>query len=308
MRKFLTVSALLLLIANISGAVLVNRVVAVVNGEVITEADLVRFAKKMAIARNIDLAQMDRATEDKVIRESLNELIEDMLVLSYAKRLGLGIDEKAVEKRIAVIKDSFNTEMEFLSRLERDGLSYESLWQRIHNDILKTKTVDYFVKRKIEVHPQEIEKYYLANKDEFIAPEAFKVEKIYVKKGESSRDRIDQIKLLIEKKVPFKDLAQNHSDSLADNVREGEWIQKGRIGEEIANAIFGLNVGEVSDIIETEGAYYIFKVVAKSESHLEELDKVKDKVYNRLYQRKFSEKFNKFITELKEDAQVDIKI
>ncbi|MDP8253935.1 MAG: peptidyl-prolyl cis-trans isomerase [Candidatus Kaelpia aquatica] len=308
MKKFLMVPALLLLIVNISEAVLVNRVVAVVNGEVITESDLVRFAKKIAIARNIDLAQMDRAAEDKVVRESLNELIEDMLILSYAKRLGLGINEKAVEKRIAVIKDGFNTEMEFLSRLEGDGLSYESLWQRIYNDILKTKTVDYFVKSKIESHPQEIEEYYFANEDEFIAPEAFKVEKIYVKKIENSKNRIDQIRLLIEKKVPFEILVQNHSDSLADNVREGEWLFKGRVSEDIANAVFGLNVGEVSDIVETESAYYIFKVAAKAEAHLEKLDKVKNRVYNSLYQKKFSEKYNEFITELKEDAQIDIKI
>ncbi len=302
------VITLFLLMANISEAVLINRVVAIVNGEVITESDLVRFAKKMAIARNIDLAQMDRETEDKVVRESLNELIEDMLILSHAKRLGFGINEKAVEKRITAIRDDFDTEMDFLSRLEKDGLSYDNLWQRIYDDILKTKTVDYFVKSKIEIHPQEIEEYYLANKGEFIAPEASKVKKIYIKKGKSSRDRIDQIKLLIEKKVSFEDLAQNHSDSSSGDVREGEWLQKGRVSEEIANAVFNLKVGEVSDIVETDGAYYIFKVIAKSESHLEELDKVRDRVYNRIYQKKFSEKFNEFIAGLKENAQIDIKI
>ena len=308
MKRLLIISILILLIVNISEAVLINRMVATVNGEVITESDLVRFAKKIAMARNIDLAQIDETTEDKVIKDSLNELIEDMLILSYAKKMGLGINEKAVEKRIAVIKNGFNTEMEFLNRLDGDGLSYENLWQRIYDDILKTKTVDYFVKRKIDIHPQEIEEYYLANKDSFIVPEAFKVEKIYIKRGDSSRDRIEQLRLLIEKGVSFEDLAQNHSDSSSDDVREGEWFYKGSVSQEIADVVFALNVGEISDIVETDSAYYIFKIVDRSEAHLESFDNVRDKVYNYLYQKKFSDKFNEFISGLKEDAQIDIKI
>ncbi len=308
MKRLLAISILILLFCGISDAVLINRIVAVVNGEVITESDLVRFAKNIAIARNIDLNQIDEATEDEVVRESLNELIEDMLILSHAKSLGIKIDQKAIEARIATIKSGFNTEKDFLNRLERDGLSYDTLWQRIHDDILKTKTVDYFVRREINLHPQDVKDFYLMNQQDFIVPKAFRVEKIFIKKGSDSRDRIEQLRLLISKDVPFKDLAQNHSDSSSEDTREGEWLYQGRVSQKIADAVFSLDVGEVSDIVETENAYYIFKVVEKADSYLESLDKVKDKVYNRLYQIKFSEKFNQFILKLKENAQIDIKI
>ncbi|MDD5614215.1 MAG: peptidyl-prolyl cis-trans isomerase, partial [Candidatus Omnitrophica bacterium] len=209
------------------------------------------------------------------------------------------------EKRIFLVKSNFSNEMDFLSSLDSDGLTYESLWQKIRNDILKGRTIDYFVRKDIEVHPQELKDYYNNNKDKFILPERIKVRKIYIKKGQDSDTKIKQIYGLLQKNVSFEDLVQNHTESV-DN--EGEWLDKGKSIKEIEDSVFTLKVDQISPVIETGNGYYVFKVLEKAGESLEGFDSAKDKIYAYLYQDKFNKRLSDFIADLKKNAQIDIKM
>ncbi|MDP8233753.1 MAG: peptidyl-prolyl cis-trans isomerase [Candidatus Saelkia tenebricola] len=287
-------------------ATVLNRVVAVVNGEVITEVDLIRFARKSL--GNINPSELDEEAEDKILKKSLQDLIEDMLILSFAKKVRLKIDESEIEKRIDVVKGGFATEIEFLNALEKDGLSYEGLYQKIQDDILKKRIVSIFVNRNIEIHPREAREYFNTHSLDFPNPERIKVRKIYIRREEGVEKKVRQIRGLLNKNVAFEDLAINHSDAQGAYLAEGEWIEKGKLKENIESEVFILAVGKISSVIETDNGYYIFQVLDKASPGIKDFEEVRGIIYNKIYQEKFEIEFRKFIEDLKEDAYVEVKI
>jgi len=287
-------------------AVVLNRVVAVVNGEVITEVDLMRFVRKTM--SDIDPSRLDEKAQDEILKKALNDLIENKLILSFAKKVNLNIDKAEVEKRIAVVKAGFPTEMEFLNVLEQDGLSYEGLYQRIKNDILKKKIITIFVKRKIEIHPDQLREYFTAHTQDFSIPERIKVRKIYIRKEKGVEENVRQIRELLNKNVAFEDLARNYSDSKGMSVNNGEWITKGSLKKNVESVVFTLGTDQISPIIETDNGYYIFQILDKAPAGIKDFEEVKDIIYNKIYEEKFKIKLKKFIEDLKKDAQIEVKI
>lgn len=293
----------LLYIGNPTFAELINRVIAVVNGEVITESELWERATKLVAIKKLD--ELDAEEEKLILRQALQDLIDDRLVLAYAKQKGIKVSKAEVEKRINAIKERFPTEMEFLQSLEEEGLSYEVLYEKIREDILKKKVINLEVRKKIEIHPDEIKAYYESHKDEFTKPARVKIVKICFKKEDNSKEKVEQVKELLSKGIPFEQLLANYGGK---EESKGTWIEKGKFKEEVENVLFKLRIGEVSPIIETEGAFYIFQVLDKEEARLLPLSEVKDKVYEILYREKFKQHFDEFIARLKRDAHIEIKV
>lgn len=284
----------------------INRVLAVVNGEVITELDLINYLRrKHPEPRGEELTQ---EVKDRLIRESLQKLIEDRLILSFGKKKNIQVKKSEIESRIAEIRKNFISDIEFLHALEGDGLSYQGLYQNISDSILKKRVIDLFVRRKIEIHPEELKEYYQSHLDEFIRPERVKIRKIYFKKGKGVEEKIKQIKDLLSKNVSFEDLALNHSDSDTIYLNQGEWIEKGKLSKKVEDVLFSLNPGEISPLVETESGYYIFQVVDKKPSVQMSFEEAEGKIYETIYRKKFSREYQEFIEGLKEDAQIDIKV
>ncbi len=306
MRKLM----LILLFLELSSAgygETVNKVVAVVNGEVITEVELINYARKLFDAQ--DSENLDFEHKRQLLKKALDRLIADRLILSYAKRTKIPVDRIEVENRIKEIKKNFSSEMDFLNALEKDGLTYEGLYTRIYNDILKRKTIDYFVKRKVEIHPQELQNYYNTHLQEFKSPEKIKLRKIFITKKEpDAQKKAEELHQLLMKSVPFEEVAKNYTNSQDFVCNQGDWIERGKLRRDIEDVIFSLNPGQISPVIETENGFYIFQVVEKAPSRIQEFQEVKDKIYQILYNEKFKQQLNKFIQQLKKDATIEIKI
>ncbi len=294
------------LFSSLCSAIVLNRVAAVVNGEVITEVDLMRFVRKTM--NDADPSKLDEEAQNEILKEALNDLIENKLILSFAKKVNLNVDKAEVEKKITVIKKGFTTEMEFLNALEEDGLSYEGLYQRIKDDILKKRIITIFVNKKIEIHPDQLREYYTLHASDFSRPERIKVRKIYIKKEEGVEEKVRQIRELLDKNVAFEDLARNHSDSKDTSFNNGEWVEKGSLKKNIEFVIFVLGAGQISQVIETDNGYYIFQILDKAPAGIKDFEEVKDIIYNKIYQEKFGIELKKFIEDLKKDAQIEVKI
>ncbi|HDL09989.1 MAG TPA: hypothetical protein ENG39_01880, partial [Candidatus Omnitrophica bacterium] len=281
MRKLMLI-LLFLRLGSVGYGEIVNKVVALVNKEVITEAELINYTRKLFDAQ--DGENLDFEHKKQLLKKALDRLIADRLVLSCAKKMKISVDRVEVENRIKEIKKNFSSEMDFLNALEKDGLTYEGLYTRIYNDILKRKAIDYFVRRKIEIHPQELQDYYNTHLQEFKSPEKVKLRKIFITKKEPDAEKkAEELHQLLMKSVPFEELAKNHSNYQDFVCNQGGWIERGKFRKDIEDVVFSLNPGQISPVIETETGFYIFQVVEKSPSRIKEFEEVKDKIYQILY-------------------------
>ena len=212
--------ALILLAAAPSAvyaAEVVERIVAVVNDEIITDHDLdLVVAPVEAQYRTLYTGAELDARLSRVRQEFLNKLIEDKLILSEAKRKLVIVKDDEVDEMMAEVRNKFPSRDLFLKALEDQGLSEKKLWSRFHDQIMTQKYVNYEVRSKVSVSPGEISDYYKANEPTFVQGERVKLQQILVREGSRSeteaRNFADSLYEQIRGGKPFEELARQYSE------------------------------------------------------------------------------------------------
>lgn len=154
---------LLMLTAPAAAQQVVDKIVAVVNGEMITLGEI--NAQLAELRDQLPLQPSPQAQEAMLqqVRESLLQArISEILIKNEIERLKLTVDPADVESRIRAFREEHNlTEDELRTQLALQGKTRAQLMEEIKQDILKSQLINYMVHRKVVVTDQEI--------DEFIA-------------------------------------------------------------------------------------------------------------------------------------------
>ncbi|OFH96890.1 putative peptidyl-prolyl cis-trans isomerase Cbf2 precursor [Clostridium acetireducens DSM 10703] len=245
-----------------------SKVVALVNGEKITENDIqqtiLRFPKERQAFLNTE--------EGK--KQLLDQIISFELSYNYGKEIGLDKDE--------------------MYALQLERAAKEILTQMAINKILE----------KAEVSENEVIEYYNANKESFKNEENITAKHILTKTLEEAEKVFKEI----EEGMDFEEAAKQYSmcPSKAEGGNLGTFI-KGQMVPEFEKAAFELSVGRVSDPVKTQFGYHLIKVEDKEESSYKNLEEVKDFIKSNLLQKKQADKYVDFTNELKEKYHVEIK-
>lgn len=296
-------------------SVVIDKIIAVVNGEVITQREVAQCLypiyeeyQKEYTGKNFEEKMME--AEDMVI----NQLIEDKLILSEAKKDGIEADNNEVDARIKeIIRQRFGSEEEFREVLAIQNISVSEMKESLRNDIIKSKIVREKVGGgRVIITPSEVRRYYDAHINEFVEPEKAEVFNILVRKKEAqgalAGESIRRIKTLLDGGGDFEALAKEYSEG--PNARDGGglgFIRKGEMMKEIDEAIFALEPGEVSGIVETPIGYHIFKVAGKQPAVSKNFDSAKQDITEAIYRKKIQKNLAKWLKELREDAYISVK-
>lgn len=295
--------------------VVIDKIVVIVNDEVITQREINQRLfpayeqyKKEYTGKKLENKMLE--AEDMI----LDQLIEDKLILSEAKRQGVEATDKEAESKLQTVKDKFETEEKFRNALAEQNVSLSELRDRIKNDIIKSKLVRKEMGAKVTVTPREVREYYNNHIEDFTEPEKARVIGILVKKDRGGRTEeenkflIEKIKELIKNGEDFKRLAKEYSEET--NVAEGEnvdLIEKEQMIKEIDEAIFSLEEGEVSDVIESPIGYHLFKVIEKIPAKVEDFEVAKSEIEDSIYKERINEKLKTWLKELRKNAYISIK-
>ena len=189
---------------------IVDKIAAVVNGEIITQREVAwllmpYYEKYKKEYTGKHLADKMREAEEKI----LNQLIDDKLVLSEAKRQGIKVTDKEIEAKLANLKKRFRNEEEFRAALSKQNVTLSELRDDIKSDLIKSKLVRAEVGWKIVITPRSVREYYDSHIDEFTTEETVRVSNLLIKKDNSKRSAeeakflIRKIKELIQLKLSF---------------------------------------------------------------------------------------------------------
>ncbi|MFH1244888.1 MAG: SurA N-terminal domain-containing protein, partial [Candidatus Omnitrophota bacterium] len=258
----------------------IDKIIAVVNDEVITQSDLDRAIG--AIETELKSSDGQAKDAEEKLKEAkaniVDRMIEEKLILSEAKKQDFKLDEQEIEKRLKTIKDKFANEEEFEQALIQGGLTLKHLKDRIRNQELMKKAIDYFVRAEIKINPIEIETFYLVHQNDFVQPAAVKLKSIFIQTDDtiSKEGAMKKAEEVLEKlklawtaepgrhSALFTDLARQYSE--ASNAAEGGdigFVEQGQSAQDIEKIIFELKVGEFSGIVETPAGLRIFMAEAK---------------------------------------------
>lgn len=263
------VCALLALSAQAQRLDLVDRIVAVVNKEVITASELqerVGFAER-------ELSRQGTPLPDRTLleRQVLERLILDKAQLQLAAEGSVRIDNLQLDRAIERIAENNNlTLAAFRQAIERDGVQFDRFREEVRRQIVLQRLREREVDERIEVSETEIDLYLEQSKSAGGERVEYNVAHIVVRLPEqASPERIAQARARAEKARDearaggdFARLAASYSDA-ADALQGGlmGWRAAERLPELFSAALQTMKPGEVSDVLRSPGGFHVLRLL-----------------------------------------------
>lgn len=268
-RYFLLAGLLACLIpASVAANLPLDRIVAVVNEDVIMESEL---ESKLRTVRNQIVKQGAPLPPASVFRRQvLDGLIQNRIQLQLAERAGIRVDDESLNRTIANIASENNVTLsEFREILEADGYSYENFREDIRNEIRLSQLRKRQVDNLINVSEKEIDNF-LANQEfQGDVDSELRIAHILLALPDNATDEeISEVRKMAEdirQEVmaggDFAEIARAVSDGQnADNGGDLGWRKMDDIPSLFAEYIPNMKKGDVSEPIASSSGFHIIQV------------------------------------------------
>ncbi|MFO7607023.1 MAG: SurA N-terminal domain-containing protein [Desulfurivibrionaceae bacterium] len=295
----------------------IEKVAAVVNGEVITQTELDKAARDTLseVRQNTPKSRLDEKLQ-AARQRILDEMIEDLLIKQKAEELQISVSEEDIDNAVATISSTNNlTVPELYRELERTGADREEYRRKLANQIRRSKLISYEIQSKIVVSEEEARDYYETEYTRQDTPRGYRLLQIGINWGgpesaadskEKARKRLEGIRNLALQGQDFGELAKSFSElpSAKDGGDIGFFSEK-EMAEAMRDTITGLEPGEISEIIETGKSFQFFRLLTRNLDGTPEFapfDDVKEEIIDRLRQKGLEKRYDNWLKEIQEQA------
>ncbi|MFZ5774727.1 MAG: peptidylprolyl isomerase [Thermodesulfobacteriota bacterium] len=309
-----------LLLTPLAKAELVDRVVAIVNDDVITFSDLNREGAPVfrRIMQQAPPEQMERALL-QAREELLSTLIDKLIVEQRAKKLGISVSDADVNNALSRLIARNNTTPEaFWKQLTSLGATEQSYRGMLKSQLLHDKLVEYEIRSRVAINDERIREYYEKHYAQQISGDAYHIlqmgfswkEDTPAGRGEA-RQRAETVHKLAESGQDFRALAKQHSNlpSAADGGDIGAF-QKDELAAPMKAAILGLKPGQISKIQETADGFQFFKLLSDRGDvrYQVPFESVREEIRKKLFEEALGSQFKKWVKELRDEAYIKIML
>ncbi len=248
-----------------------NRVVAVVNDDVITLLELerrVRTIEKQLLQSNTPLPP-----HQVLQKQVLERLIVEQLQLARAKMSGIRVNDEALNKVISNIAAKNNLSLEqFRTVLEGDGIDFAGFREQIRDEVIITRLRTRLVNNRVSISEQEIDAYLATRGDTgdknvqyrlshilVAVPEAASPEQV-----QAARARAQKILERLKEGGDFTQMAISESDG-QQALKGGDlgWRRSEELPTLFADSVVNMAPGELSPLIRSTSGFHILKVEQK---------------------------------------------
>jgi parvulin-like peptidyl-prolyl isomerase len=273
-----------------------DKIIAVVNKEIITQKDLEGFLNymRMQLSEQYKGAQLEEKIRS-MKPDLLERLIEDRLILQEAKKNNISIDTSRMKAKINEMKQKYGSEQAFQEALKGQGLVEADLESRIKEQMSTYNIIEAKIKDKIVVKPAEITDFYNNNLPEFIFPEQRDLESLVVEDEAMAKNIAADLK-------SGKDI--NEVAKIYSLKVNSFSVRREELKKEIEDALFKLNKFEAAGPMRIKDSFYVFRLVGINLPRQQVLAEVQDRIYELLYEKKMQEDLARWVEELKKAAYI----
>lgn len=306
----------LLLPPSAGAAALVDRIIAIVNDDIITLSDLHReggplFDRIKAQAP----PQQVEATLTQAREEILSNLIDKRIVEQRTKKLGISVSTEETDNAIhSIITRNNSTPVEFAQQLDRLGKNINDYREHLRGQILQEKLIDYEIRSRVVISEEKIKEYYGKNYSASARKEAYHILQMGFSWQEDSPEakaaalqRAEETRKRALAGQDFNALARQFSD-LPSAVDGGDIgvFKKEELSPAMKASILTLKPGEISPVENTPFGFQFFKLLSnQGDARLQApYESVKEEVRQRLLEETLNTQFQKWIRELREQAYI----
>jgi peptidyl-prolyl cis-trans isomerase SurA len=247
----------------------VDRIVAVVNEEVITRLDL---TDQLKLTTDSLKRQGTPIPEQKVLE---NQVLEHMIAvkaqLQFAKDSGIRIDEALLDKTVARIAQNNKLSVDGLrAALQKDGVSFAKFRDDLRTEMIITRLREREVDSKIVVTEAEIDAMLQAQQDSHATGDEYELAHILVRVPEQAspeqikerQARAEEALEKINKGANFAEIAATYSDA-PEALKGGVlgWRETNRLPTLFVDALRKMRVGQASPLLRSANGFHIIKII-----------------------------------------------
>jgi peptidyl-prolyl cis-trans isomerase SurA len=306
----------LIVMFGLAQAETLDRIIAVVNGEIILYSELQEQVRQLA-KMSPDLNMEDPARRAQIEREILQQMIRDHLSDQEIKRLKIVVTPREIDETIEGIKQENRfTEAQFDYVIQQQGLTRDQFRQQIKKEMERSRLVDRVLKSKTIVTPEQIEAYLKDGQGGFIERRRLAIIVLPYPEG-TDKQKVEQIDKLardimnrLKGGADFSKLAKEYSKGpAAEDGGDLGYIATDELAPQIEAATRSLKPDEVTDLIKTASGYIILKVVDIQKQKQAAPDSTaREKARRQLLQTEMNRKFQDWVRDLESRSFIQISL
>ncbi|HEY2038354.1 MAG TPA: peptidylprolyl isomerase [Edaphobacter sp.] len=293
----------------------VEDVVARVNDRIISRSDMEHSEQQLAQENQQNQVPPEEAADRE--KNLLRDMIDQQLLLSRAKELGLNADAEVIRRLDEIRKQNHMDSLDDLEKAARQqGVSFEDFKANIRNGILTQQVVRDEVGRHLQMTQGQEQAYYDAHKNDFAQPEQIHLSEILVPTPADATDaavaqaktKAEGISEKIKAGDNFDDLAKaNSGGPTASQGGDLGLFKRGALAKVLEDQTFSLPVGGVTAPIRTRQGFVILKVTEHQQPGVPALKDIEPQIQEAMYMQQMQPALRTYLTKLREDAYIDIK-
>jgi peptidyl-prolyl cis-trans isomerase SurA len=310
-RKLLLPALSLLALAGVAPAEIVERVVAKVNGDIVTLSEF--QARQVAAVQAAGITT--ESGVEKFLRDNnariLQEAVDDLLLVQKATEEGMRLRPEYIKEIVDGIKKENNiaSDDDLQQQLRREGMSLDELKRNIERSILRRQLLSRELEAKVAVSEADVKAEYEAHRADYDRPGSLHLQEIVVKTQSGSVALATDLVRRARAGEDFAALARSYSSSSTRSAG-GDLgrISRGDLTPDIEKAAFALPVGGVSEPLPTPEGFRILKVAERTEGSQVPFEEVKAEIQKRLSAERTAREYEGYLEGLRKEAIIDIRV
>jgi peptidyl-prolyl cis-trans isomerase SurA len=295
----------------------VDRVVAVINDDIVLDTELDQTAAGMYRGPDPDSPE-GKKQWNETKRKALDSMIDGKLVQQQAAELKLSVTTDEVDRAVQQVKDQNHLDdATFRSALEQQGFTMDGYRKILRKQILELKVVNTAVRARVQVSDDEVKTYYKQNEKLVEGDRQSHLRQILVALPDRSSDPDVATKKRVAEKVTelarggtsFAELAKQYSDDDGTKASGGDlgWVGKGVLVDALDDAMQAMEPGDVRGPIRTDKGWVVLQLVERKAGDVKPYDEIKEQLRKQLYDQQVEKAQQAWIRELRKKAHVDIR-
>ena len=297
---------------------IIDRIVAVVNSDIITLYDLNRAFKPYE--DNIKALRYppakERETLFQVRKDLLDQLIDSKLADQEIERAQITVSEGDIDRTIERLKETRSfTDEQLREGLSRQGMTMEEYRKEIKEQILRTKLVNREVKSKIVITSEDVKAYYDNHQDQYAGKKGYYLYNIFVRlspgaatsERENAMAEIGDVRARLNQGFPFEEMVNElkTSTSRVQGTDLGLYSLE-ELSEQLQAAVAKLKAGEYSEILNTEFGPQVIYVQKIQETPTKSLDEIEAEIEEILYNESVDNRYQDWLEDLRKRSLIKI--
>jgi peptidyl-prolyl cis-trans isomerase SurA len=272
---------------------ILNRIVAVVNDDVVTLYELNQEIIRTTGSTADDLKAIDDKRFIELRRNILEMMVDDRCTQEKIQELGIEVTSEQIDGYIEDVKRKNQwTQEDLMAMLSADGITYEEYWDKIKTNFERDRLISEQITAKIIIREEEVRRYYEEHSTDFITEENVHLLGMIMPSNstEEAEDVLTRLK---------------NGKDLEELIDLGT-IETDQLDPELKKVVDALKVGEFSELIFRPNGIQIVKLLERQEEGVKPIEEVEDVIRATLYQEEVNKRYADWAEGLRKQAYTKI--